>query len=60
MTKVILIHLAALVLYVLAVLFIIGDGGTDQADRMLIVVGLVVTQFLCAAICAGNELYNKK
>lgn len=60
MKKAILIHLAALVLYVLAVLFIIGDGGTDQLGRFVIVLGVVVTQLLCTAICAANELYDKK
>lgn len=60
MKKAILIHLAALVLYVLAVLFIIGNERTTQLGRFVIVLGVVVTQLLCRAIRYANELLNKK
>lgn len=60
MKKAILIHLAAFVLYVLAVLFIIGEGGTDRLERFGIMLGLLITQLLCTTICAANELYDKK
>lgn len=58
MKKATIIHLAGLVIYVLAVLFVINGEKIDLPERLLLVIGAFLSQIVCAAICVIHEIYG--
>jgi len=54
MNKKLTIHLIALFLYIVAVLFVLGGNEPDTADRFLIVMLLLFSQGFTAAITGDS------
>lgn len=56
----ILAHFAALIFYILIVIYMVAPNRVGWFGFFLIVFGLVFTQLLCAAFLYANKLLNQK